>query len=386
MTKYHVNDAGEPGRCTAKIECPFKLPLDQHYSSPEEARAAYEASMENQTFGTNSSATNSYTPITKEWLENADTDTQRTVMSAIGKVFGGPYYRHQENSLLKVLEETNWNAVYNSTVAGQLGIQRRVKEKENSGPNVFDYVDVEKEITEVEDFLNSTKGSNLPIIVPEDPGEVLDKYFSTVEPISFKEKISEKEKQSKLALISADWISRMTPEELEAVSWMTSNGTFITHQHLTGSHRNKWSVSTYPNEEIEKRLRSFQSAMTKVPELSEPIIIYRGTKSENLGYLDSDEIELGVPASSSCAGSVAIDFTNGTGENVMLEIKTNKVASVVGLSEWGSSEMEVMAPLGKYKKVGEFTTMRTTKNRFRRDGFVEEDDTVRIIQLEYIGQ
>ncbi len=45
MTKYHVNsETGEPGPCRALYSCPFGSE-EQHFSSKEEARAAYEEQM-----------------------------------------------------------------------------------------------------------------------------------------------------------------------------------------------------------------------------------------------------------------------------------------------------------------------------------------------------
>jgi len=52
MAKFHVNDMGEAGRCRAKADnCPFARDED-HYSSPEEARVAYENSMSQETYQT----------------------------------------------------------------------------------------------------------------------------------------------------------------------------------------------------------------------------------------------------------------------------------------------------------------------------------------------
>jgi len=49
MAKYHVNDEGVPGVCTAEIrDCKFGGDA-QHYSSPEIAQQAYELSMASQT-------------------------------------------------------------------------------------------------------------------------------------------------------------------------------------------------------------------------------------------------------------------------------------------------------------------------------------------------
>lgn len=44
MTRYHINPTtGEPGKCVAKIRCRYGVAIDEHYSSKEEARSAYEA-------------------------------------------------------------------------------------------------------------------------------------------------------------------------------------------------------------------------------------------------------------------------------------------------------------------------------------------------------
>ncbi len=49
--KYHVNPySGNPGVCEAVVKCRFGAPEEHHHASPEEARAAYEASMETQKF------------------------------------------------------------------------------------------------------------------------------------------------------------------------------------------------------------------------------------------------------------------------------------------------------------------------------------------------
>lgn len=41
MPKFHINTKGEPGRCSAEVQCPFGEDSD-HYSSPERAREAFE--------------------------------------------------------------------------------------------------------------------------------------------------------------------------------------------------------------------------------------------------------------------------------------------------------------------------------------------------------
>jgi hypothetical protein len=48
MIKYHVNDKGVPGPCSAKVKCQFGGDA-QHYFSPEAAREAFELSMAKET-------------------------------------------------------------------------------------------------------------------------------------------------------------------------------------------------------------------------------------------------------------------------------------------------------------------------------------------------
>jgi hypothetical protein len=48
MAKYHINDKGNPGKCTAQSgNCPFGDDT-KHYSSKEEARNVYENKMVNE--------------------------------------------------------------------------------------------------------------------------------------------------------------------------------------------------------------------------------------------------------------------------------------------------------------------------------------------------
>lgn len=48
MSKFHINDEGNPGPCSAEFRCPFGDLDDDHFSSPQEARDAYEVKMNNQ--------------------------------------------------------------------------------------------------------------------------------------------------------------------------------------------------------------------------------------------------------------------------------------------------------------------------------------------------
>lgn len=52
MPRYHINNNGQAGVCRALRVCPFGDRDKDHYDSPEEARADYEARMASQTFPT----------------------------------------------------------------------------------------------------------------------------------------------------------------------------------------------------------------------------------------------------------------------------------------------------------------------------------------------
>ncbi len=57
MARYHVNGKGEAGLCTAQTgNCPFGGELD-HYSTPEDARRAYEKVMSGEAWGAQSKKT-----------------------------------------------------------------------------------------------------------------------------------------------------------------------------------------------------------------------------------------------------------------------------------------------------------------------------------------
>lgn len=63
MTKFHINAKGEPGRCSAAVQCPFGGESD-HYHSPEAARDAFEVSQKGQEIA-------SHTKVAKEYYKPA---------------------------------------------------------------------------------------------------------------------------------------------------------------------------------------------------------------------------------------------------------------------------------------------------------------------------
>lgn len=107
MSKFHVNDSGEPGKCSAqKGGCPFGEDA-QHYGSPEDARAAFEFSMASKQIPVSSKKTaneNSYT--IEELMEEDNFDPAK---------WSGFSYREvtfDRGGLMRDFDERNKNSPY----------------------------------------------------------------------------------------------------------------------------------------------------------------------------------------------------------------------------------------------------------------------------------
>lgn len=83
MNKYHINEKGVPGVCTAKVKCQFGGDA-QHYFSPEAAQKAYELSMATETVPT----------VKKKVAENSV-----PVPSEAGRV---ERYKHPQGKLVEI--------------------------------------------------------------------------------------------------------------------------------------------------------------------------------------------------------------------------------------------------------------------------------------------
>lgn len=206
------------------------------------------------------------------------------------------------------------------------------------------------------------------------------------------------------------WLSSITTEEQEAISWMTSNGTVFAlhgagyenkdHPILWGKQVDEDAIyNKYPNwvdaeKEIDKQrknysknfLNTLNNAVKKAPVFPTPVVTARGTSFDEirdlLGANDSqepatkimDKLEAGVytgknvsknsrlkklPLSTSINTHIAKRFGDSTtkedGEvrDIMLLIKAKTAATPVNVSAWGSHEMEVFTnPHSNYKIVG----------------------------------
>lgn len=198
---------------------------------------------------------------------------------------------------------------------------------------------------------------------------------------------------------SEAWVNRLSPEETEAVAWMTSNGFSVMRAHVDGREHSLWGHDEYSPELLDARVAQVKSALAKAPRIKEPVIVYRGIKAahitgdigDNDAALDrsdvsTDEVrkkfvvgeivDMGpLPTSGSLNPETAVGFSS----NVVLEIKTRTLASPVNVSAWHTSEYEAFVDNSrKYRVVSVQDNVKyTCSSRYTADD-------IRVIQLEEV--
>lgn len=85
--RYHINDKGEPGICSAEIACRFKLEESEHYNTPEEATKAYEEKQKAETISTSLSKKSKKAKMGVRALGQiaVDTDDQEVLADALSR-------------------------------------------------------------------------------------------------------------------------------------------------------------------------------------------------------------------------------------------------------------------------------------------------------------
>lgn len=199
---------------------------------------------------------------------------------------------------------------------------------------------------------------------------------------------------------SAAWIKKLSPEEIEAVSWMTSNGFAVMRTHADGREHPTWGHDVYSPEMLDENIKHVISAITKAPRLKEPVVIYRGIKEVHIvddaekdsvtsGFKEIDTqvvkdrfpvgstVNLGpLPASATLNPQTALKFSS----DVVLEIKTRTFASPVNVSAWSTTEYETFVdPTRKYRVVAVHDDVTYDAGSSRETG-------IRVVQLEEIEE
>lgn len=101
IKKYHVNDKGEPGECSAQIKCKFGPPT-QHYPTELDARLAFERRMaREQSFQIPEIGVIEKLP--------ADAITTRSDGVLVGKIPPGRYFLADPFCIIGTYDQEGWN-------------------------------------------------------------------------------------------------------------------------------------------------------------------------------------------------------------------------------------------------------------------------------------
>lgn len=153
------------------------------------------------------------------------------------------------------------------------------------------------------------------------------------------------------------WASRITPQEFQALCWLTEGGTQTlsrTSHKPSDDHAEYMSHQKIAPEEIQRRAEDIKTAFAKAPKLPEPVVLYRGIGTDS--PFDHDEVinsgEYQAPTVLSASVNPGIAHSFGYGK-VMLEMKTRRFPSAINFSTLGTKrEAEVMiAPGSRWKVV-----------------------------------
>lgn len=200
---------------------------------------------------------------------------------------------------------------------------------------------------------------------------------------------------------SHNWIDKLNHEEIEAVSWYTSNGSTVINKHLTGNS-DEFYLQDYIDDEtaqefdereakaaqahveyLDTTVKDLDSALAKGKRQT-PIKVYRGVsdtvmESEGYGHGDTDKyvaekFPVGGTFISPVFMSSSLEHKRGKGfetSGVLLEVMGKTVGPVSNVSAWGVSEKEYVLPRDVAYKV---VAVKTVKD--------EHGDDLFVVQLE----
>lgn len=201
----------------------------------------------------------------------------------------------------------------------------------------------------------------------------------------------------KLVADSHQWITKLNDEEIEAVSWYTSNGSTVINKHLTGNSA-PFYLRDYRDDETDDEfeareakaeqahlehlrttVKNIDSALAKGKRFT-PIKVYRGvsmdvTKAEGYSSKDVDQyvaekFPVGGTFISPVFMSSSLEYKKGAGfesSGILLEIMGKTVGPVSNVSAWGVTEKEYVLPRNLAYKV---RAVKTIKDKHGDDLFV----------------
>lgn len=181
------------------------------------------------------------------------------------------------------------------------------------------------------------------------------------------EDLTEK-KMNKLVNESNKWLTKLTPDEIEAAAYFTSNGSTVIAKHLTGT--SNWDKDWDDPEHLDnpERLNTVISRLDSALEKSvhrNPVKVFRGLNHEIVDQilggesyrLSEQEAEQKIRSyyktgenytpptflSASVNLNVAEGFARGS-QRIILEVNAIKAGPVTNVSAWSVSEQEYILP------------------------------------------
>ena len=280
---------------------------------------------------------------------------------------------------------------YYSSPQGRLELERRLRNRYNQ-----DYLNILEKIKANEKFDYSLNESYIEQQVIEGEKHIPRSFNDAQKGIDTKMADNEA-LQHYLVEKSSEWLSNLTPEEQESVSWLTSNGfrmaqygagcgevdrtlfenivdeNAIYAKHPTDYKKAEKEIIDEQTKYARAYLNRVNKAVTKAPKLGEPVVISRGTTVHEvldlLGSTESDTKKLfedlskgkfnetiinrdarirKMPLSASANPNISNRFSERTygkdftdGSEVVILVKTRSFASPVNVSAWSSGEYEV---------------------------------------------
>lgn len=160
-----------------------------------------------------------------------------------------------------------------------------------------------------------------------------------------------------LIIDSHNFTSRLIEDEIEALIWYTSNGSFSINRHLTNtlktSHTSR-GAAMREMANLQATVMNLDSALEK-GKRNKALKVYRGVSSkvmESCGYTNAQEyientFPIGGTFTSPVFMSSTLDYLTGKdfGESeVMIEVLGTKMAPISNISTWSASEKEYVLP------------------------------------------
>lgn len=177
---------------------------------------------------------------------------------------------------------------------------------------------------------------------------------------------------------SASWLNKLSHEEMTQIRWMTDYGAMEANTHIGGSNNYKLLNGAFPPEEIEKRMKSVDSALDKFSGPQE--IVYRGLREgflpKNLAhnyrvapeekkkaalerFVEGEEFTSDFYMPTSSQPDAAKGFAD---YGIVLEIKTHKAAPVSSVSILQSENERLIKRDARFKVVKVLESVPFGKN------------------------